>query len=656
MKEFTKLFEPGKIGRLEIKNRVVMPAMGTRAADGMGYITRRSINYYLARVRGGVGLIISESTDPVRESRLPMSNWLYDDSFIPRLKELSGAVHDNGGKMAVQLVHRGIQPARVAALQLFNRPVKIDICGPSAIQCGPAGIVPREMSRRDIAGVIEQLSEGARRVKDAGFDAVEYHGAHGYLLSSFLSPLTNRRTDEYGGSLENRTRIACELLQLTRKKVGTDFPVIFRMNGSDYFPGGDGMEEAARKAELLVKAGADALHISASMHGSEEWQFLCYMYPSGAIAYLAEAVKKAVTVPVITVGKIGDPFIAEDILKNGKADFVAMGRALLADPELPNKAREGRASDIRNCIYCNNCLRGRRGEVPTGDRWQTRCTVNPELLREGEMDIRPASKPKKVMVIGGGLAGMEAAGVLARRGHRVDLYEKQDSLGGQWTVASRVDDKKELYSTLTKRLIKGLEESKVAVHLKTDVTAGLVEKAKPDVVVVATGGTPKGLDCPGISGRNVVQANDVIMGKVDVGHKVVVVGGRLTGMEVADILARQGKQVSIVTLNALGQNGSPPDPNIFRTLRQRLIDAGVAVFPYSPVREIRDDGVYVNNAGHLLFLGADTVVLAVGVQSDNRLAQELEGKVPEVYCIGDCVQPRDALEAMQEGAEVGRRI
>ncbi len=655
MQKLNRLFEPGKIGNLEIKNRILMSSMGTRTADGDGYITQRTIDYYVARAKGNVGLIIIESTDPVRENRLPKSNWLFDDCFIPKLRELSEAIHNNGAKAVVQLVHRGVLSHGPAALRLFNRPVTIDICGPSAIQYGPPGVIPREMSKADIYDVIEQMSEGARRVKNAGFDGVELHGAHGYLLSCFFSPLTNKRTDEYGGSALNRSRIGCELIARTREKVGPDFPILFKMNGRDYLDGGVEIDEAVERAVLFEEAGIDALDISASLHGSIQWLSPPYMFPPACLSHLAEAVKKAVSVPVIAVGKISDPFVAENILEDGKADFVAIGRALLADPEFSTKAKEGRFDDICKCIGCNNCLQLSRINPPP-DRLITRCTVNPELLREREMAISPTSKRKKVMVIGGGLAGMEASRVLAHRGHEVALYEKRNSLGGQWNIVSKAAEKKELFPSLTARLINGINEAGVETHLNTPVNRELVEKSKPDALVLATGATPKSLPVPGIDSEHVVQANDVIDGSVQVGSRVVVLGGRLIGMEVADILAQQGKKVSVVTLKALGQNGAPVDGSLFLALRQRLIDGEVAVYPFSPVKEISSNGVYVVNAGFLLFLEADTVVLAVGTQSNNKMFQELKSLVPEIYCIGDCVEPRDAVEAMSEAAEIGRRI
>ena len=655
MTQLTRLFEPGMIGKMELRNRIVMAALGTMSADAQGYITERTIDYYAERAKGGVGLIISQGTSILREGRGPHFSGLWDDKFIPKLKELSQAVHQYGGKMALQLHHSGKTLFR---LRLYFEDPKeaeeIDVIGPSAVPWVWNGLAPREMSKEDIKHLVEAFAEGARRTKDAGFDAVEFHGAHGYLISSFLSPFTNKRTDEYGGGVENRARFACEILACAREKVGPDFPLILRVSGSDYLPGGITIEQTVRQAPLFVEAGADALHISASGQETTEWQFLSYLWPDGAIVHLAEAVKKVVNLPVFTVGKIGDPLLAESILQEGKADFVAMGRALLADPELPNKAREGRIDDIRRCIYCNNCFSAPYNEkIKFGGLF---CTVNPALFREREFTLKPTTSPKKVMVVGGGLAGMEAARVLAERGHQVSLYEKNGRLGGQWSIASQQEDKKVYASTLTEYMSRGLQSTGVKVTVRKEVTAELVKEARPDVVVVATGAVPKTPDVPGVDGKNVVQAVDVFMGKAEVGQKVVVVGGRLVGMEVADFLAQQGKKVSLVTLHKLGEDGRPLDVEIYRTLRDRMIDHGVFIYPDSPLLEIRDNGAYVVNNRDLLFLEADTVVLAMGMRSENKLAEELKDIVSEVYTIGDCVEPRDAMDAIREGAEVARQI
>lgn len=489
-------------------------------------------------------------------------------------------------------------------------------------------------------------------MKEAGFDAVEVHGGHGYLISQFLSPLTNRRIDEYGGSVERRARFACEVLERMREKVGPDFPVILRVSGSDFVPGGITIEDCARQAPLFVEAGADAIDVSASEQASIQWQYPTFLFPAGVLVPLAEAIKKAVKVPVITIGKIGDPFLAEEILSQGKADFIAMGRALRANPEFPNKAKAGRFDDIRRCIYCLHCL---HFPIPHYRPLHhiLSCTMNPAIMREEEFAVEPSPSPKKIMVVGGGPAGMEAARTLAERGHQVTLYEQTDELGGQWRIACHQEQKKEDFPHLLEYQIRGLERAKVRIQMNTEVTPDLVKEAKPDAVVVATGAKPKSLDVPGVEKKHVVQAVDVIMGKAEVGDSVVVIGGRYVGMELADQLADQGKKVSLVTRRALGRE---VERCVYLTLRNRLIEKGVHLYPHCPVAEILDDGVYIIFERDLVFLKADTVVLAVGVKSENQLVEVLKDAVPELYTVGDCVEPRDIMEAINEAAEVARKI
>ncbi|MFC2067133.1 FAD-dependent oxidoreductase [Chloroflexota bacterium] len=654
MTQLTRLFEPGNIGTMELKNRLVMAAMGTRSVDDDGCMNQQTIDFYVKRAMGGVGFIIAQAACVVPEGNPPNRLSIHDDKFIPGLSELVRNIHSYDTKVACQLGHVGEMMLRAWAD--YDRPPGVEAVGPSAVPCVTYQLTPRELSRDEIHRLIKAFVETARRGKRAGFDAVEIHAAHGYLLSAFLSPFKNRRTDEYGGSVENRARFVCEIIAQTREDVGADFPLLVRMNGSDCFEGGITIDEAKQQAAMFVEAGVDAVDISVATQESRQWRDLGYMYPDGAIVYLAEAIKKAVKVPVITVGKIGDPVLANRIIQEGKADFVAMARPLLADPELPNKAREGRLDDIQRCIFCNNCRIG----FLSKERKETRgaslgCTVNPALLREREFELKSAPSPKKVMVIGGGLAGMEAARVLAERGHQVFLYEKSDKLGGQWNIASSLPSKSN-FATLSQSLIKGLDKAGVKVTLNKEVTRQLVEEQRPNAVVVATGSTSLTLNVPGADGENVVQAIDVFAGKVKVSDRVVVIGGRLRGMEVADMLAEQGKKVSILTLKRLGENGTPLERNTFVSVRDSLVERGVMIFPFSPVFEIRHNGVYAIVDDELLFLPADTVVMAVGARPENKLAAELQGIAPDLYTIGDCSQPQDAREAVHDGAEVGRKI
>ena len=353
------------------------------------------------------------------------------------------------------------------------------------------------------------------------------------------------------------------------------------------------------------------------------------------------------------MGKLGDPIVANRILAEGKADFIALARPLLADPYWPEKAKEGRADEINSCICCNNCVD--RLFSKTREAKRLFCTVNPSLFREKEYAIEKVAKTKKVMVIGGGLAGMQAAKTAAQRGHQVRLYESKANLGGAWAIGA-LQPHKELYGKFLEQLVKQLESSGAVVSFNTTVDADFVRNEKPDAVILATGSTPIAPDIRGIDNANCVQSVDVITRKVDVGNRVVVIGGRMIGMEVALYLADQEKDVSLITLKRLGENGRPLEENIYRTLRDRMISRGVKIYPGTPAFEIRPDGVFANDGGNMLWLPADTVALAVGYKPENGLFAELKHIVPEIYSIGDCNAPRDGLEATREGMEAGMKV
>ncbi len=648
MSPFKHLFSAGRIGSVELRNRIVMAPMQTFTWGPQGIPDQITIDYFAARGQGGAGLIICPGAKPSRESHAPGTPALYDDEVIPHFQRLTQAVHATGAKVAQQINHTG------KALS-YNQAKgeQSDTLGPSATRYVKTGVVLRQASLEDIARITEQIAQAARRAQEAGYDMVELHAAHGYLLGSFLSSFSNRRSDHYGGSPQKRARFLCEVIARIRQVVGPEFAVGVRISGSEFLPGGTTIEDTLIQAPLLVRAGASALHISAGAHENTEVQFLSYLWPDAYITDLAAQVRKVVSVPVITVGKLGNPQVAERVLAEGRADFVALGRQFLADPEWPNKVAAGQLDDIAYCITCNNCWK----RVFSQSRYTGRlyCTVNPALHRERSFGLTPAAQPRRVTVVGGGLAGMETARVAALRGHQVTLYEKRDQLGGQWLVAC-MQEGKDKYLSLLHRLRRQVAQAGVEIHLGTEATPERLAAARPEVVVLATGAAPGKLPVPGIDGPNVVQGVDFIQNQATVGNRVVVVGGRLIGMEVALDLARSGRKVSLATVKRLGENGSPLEENIYRTLRNRLIAQGVQVYSHTPLLEVNPQGVFLDDGGNLLFLEADTVVLAVGSRPVDGLRPALEALGLEVHLIGDADKPNDALEAMHQAAELGRAL
>ena len=649
MKIPKKLFTPIKIGTMEVKNRIVMAPMGTNIAASDGSVTERLINYLAARAKGGVGLIITEITtvDPVAKY-MPNTLGAFDDKLIPSWRDLANAVHAYGAKLAPQLIHPG--PIATSAL------TGVQPVGPSAIASPLIREVPREASIEEIEEIVREFGEAARRMKKAGCDGVELHMAHGghCLVAAFTSPIFNKRADAYGGSLEGRLKFPLEIISSMRAEVGRDFPIIVRISGDELVTDGRSMEETQYMVRILVDAGVDAFHVSAGAYPFiAERVFPPMGTPLGLNAAQAAAIKEVVDVPVMSVGRINNPLIAEHILETGKADLVVIGRALIADPELPKKAATGRLEDIAPCVGCLGCLEGLR-EGPT-------CVINPAAGREKEMALTLAEKPKRVLVAGGGPGGLEAARVSALRGHQVTLFEKSDKLGGQLNIACIAPTKQEL-TLFTKYLSIQVEKAGVKVELGREVTPAVVEELKPDVVIVATGGAPLVPGIPGVGKEKVVTAQDVLLGKVVRRANVVVLGGGMVGCEVADFLAAVGDYIPVgrtaVTIVEMLENiGLDMQAMARALLMQRLRAKDVKVITSAKVKEILDDGVLITGDGQEeAILGMDTIILAMGTRSVDELSGNIKGKVAEVYVIGDAKEPRKALNAIAEGAEIARKI
>ncbi len=642
-----KMFEPAFFGPLEVKNRLVMSPMGTRMASEIGGVTERQIAYYVERARGGVGLITTEVTcvdQPLGVSG-PTNLTLHDNGYIGGHNELVEAVHAHGARIICQLMHAGRQ-TRTASIKGLQ-PV-----APSAIPCKFLNVMPRALAIGEIEEIVQKFIDAAQRVKTAGYDGVELHGAHGYLIAQFLSPVSNQRTDRYGGDLERRMNFPLEIVRGIRKAVGPHFPISFRLSADEFLEGGVTLEESRKIAPRLEEAGVHVLSVTAGAFDTMPKMIESMSYEEGWKIYLAEEIKKTVKIPVIGVGAIRTPAVAEKIFREGRVDFLALGRALVADPYWPNKAKEGRADDIVKCLSCNTgCIGGR-----VFRDLHLRCAVNPVAGREREFGtLLPADKKKKVLIVGGGPAGMEAARVARARGHRVTLAEKSAKLGGQLRLAA-VPPGKDKIKGYYEYLIRQMKKLKVKVQLKQEVTLAYVQKLKPDVVIVATGAKPWVPDIPGSQSRKTVKAWDILEGKKKIeASTVVVAGGGTVGCETALFLASQNRKVIVAEM--LGDLALDMEPINRMDLLVHLQEAGIEVRLEKKMKEITEKGVVFSDpGGREEFIPADWVVLALGARPDHALCAKLAGKVPELHVIGDSGKVGKIIDATYDGFRVARLI
>lgn len=684
VKPLEKLFEPIKVGNLELKNRIKMPAMAVVPPESEDVVINRLKAFYTERAKGGVA-IIGVSCTATRLIQDPMMR-LYDDGFIKGLKELTGSVRAQGAKIYAQM---GVG----YSWAFGDGPV--EVVGPSGVSLsgrpgtpfrmgGPLEpTMPRALAVDEIHLIAEAYGDGARRAREAGFDAVEVIASVGYVITQFLSPLTNKRTDEYGGSLENRMRFMLEIIENIKRKAGDDYTCTCRLSGSDLLQGGYSVEDTARMAQILEKAGIHEIDVMSGWHNALI-PIIQTDVPQGRWAYMAEAVKKAVSIPVAAGTQIQDVLVAERVLAEGKSDMVYMARALLADPELPNKAREGRLADIRPCMNCCRC-------IEASDAPPVYCSVNARLGREHEYPAEtPAAQSKRVLVVGGGPAGMEAARIAALRGHKVTLCDRGNRIGGSLLLAAITNRR---IGNVVKYLDRQVRRIPVDLRLNTEVTPALLDEIGPDAVVLATGGVAPSLDVPGGSGANVLDHRDIKemftgrgTGKGGFGRRllsrlgalflryyydpslirwmlrfsfpfkkrVAVIGGGFAGCELAVTLTERGKKVAVIEES--GRIGY--DVGIVHrwVWMKQLRDAGTRLETGASVVEITDKGVKISRDDSTEFIEADTVVIARGLVPNTELAGKLSGKGPDIYTVGDFVEPGRLLEATKSGFLIGQQI
>ena len=650
MPKLEKLFRPIKIGSLQLPNRIIMVAVTTRYDFEN---SNRLPDFYAARAKGGAGLIITgalQTLFPGRKTGAGRVN-IHSDEDIPQLKKWVQAIHDNGGRAAAQLATYGYWSKK-------GLHGTAETVGPSAVVLPREGIHPlfslaeylppdRALALEEITMIQEAIGDSAVRARKAGFDALELQCVGGNILHRFTNPFLNVRKDRYGGPVENRVRMITESLANIKRKVGEDFPIICRIAGSDPVPWGLELGDWQEIARLLEKAGAHALSVYPKWF--EARGALPHISVSrNAFVHLAAGIKQAVNIPVITNVRINDPQDAEQILASGKADIIGMGRPLIADPDLPNKARQGQLEDIRLCTACCRCY-----DDVASDKLMS-CAVNALAGREGEYTFTRSKKAKKVIIIGGGPAGMEAARVAALRGHRVTVFEARDKLGGQLNYANILPHKDEWNSTLH-YLTAQLRKLKVEVRLNQKCTTAEIAAIKPDVLINATGAVAFIPDLPGIDGANVATAIEVLVGKKQTGQNVIVVGGGATGCETAELLAQKGKRVTILEMRP--RMGADYGPMNRWVVIDRLVALGIRLETGVKAEAITARGVNVTRAGlYPEFFEGDTVVLALGMVPADTVETELADLVPTVFKIGDADQPVGFKEAIESAFKIGFQV
>lgn len=635
--KYKNLFQEGKIGSMTIKNRCIMAPMSAALANPDGTVSDELIAYFNARAEGGVGLIMTEYVfvnESGRSSDHQMS--IADDDKIPNLKRLADAMHEKGTKIALQLQHGGRRSI-----------VELTAPSPNPMELGAE--TPRVYTTEEVYDLIDDFVAGAVRAQKAGYDMVEVHCAHGYLLNDFVSPRANRRTDEFGGTISGRTRIVTKIIRGIKKMCGEDYPVSVRVSAEEMVEDGNDKRDSACMCMLFEEAGADLINVSCGVNGVGKG-IAPAARENGHNVDAAAEIANVVNIAVAVAGRISEPEYAEFVLRANKADFVTIGRPLFADPDFLKKAQEGREDEICPCI---SCLQRCYGNYGHGGVFRS-CMINPFAMRETTMVIKEAKVKKKIAIIGAGPAGLEAAWIAAKRGHDVTVYDKNDMPGGQFRIAA-VPPHKQIITRAITYYYNMCKKYGVALHMNTEVTAEMAKSWDADVVIVATGGEPLVPGIPGLKECGALFGSDVLMGAQIKGNKVLVIGGGAQGAETADYLGQYGYDVTIIEMR---DGIALDDPQATRELLlKRFKDNNVTPLVGATVKQVYTDGVdYEKDGKRITARGFDTIVLSIGVKSYNPLASELEGQVKEMILLGDAQKAGNAVPAIYNGAQLGLTI